>query len=120
MNTPVSKFLFWIPRVLTIPFALFLSLFALDAFGGEDSIWMQIVGFIIQLLPTALVVVALVVAWRWEWVGAVLFAALGVWYITMTHGKFDWVTYAVISGSLFLISFLFILSRAYGRQPSEQ
>ena len=32
MNRPIRQFLFWSPRVLTILFALFLSLFALDVF----------------------------------------------------------------------------------------
>ncbi len=39
MKRPMKQFLFWSPRVLTILFALFLSLFALDVFGEGYGFW---------------------------------------------------------------------------------
>ena len=33
MNTKPKRVLYWIPRALTILFALFISVFALDVFG---------------------------------------------------------------------------------------
>jgi len=35
---------------------------------------------LIHLLPTAVLAVVLAVAWRWEWVGAVLLAVAGALY----------------------------------------
>jgi hypothetical protein len=110
MNDRFGRVLHWTPRILGILFALFISIFALDVFGQGYSFGETIVALIMHLVPTALVVVVLLIAWRWEWAGAVLFAALGAWYLLMTRGRFDWLTYLLISGPLFLIGALFLVS----------
>lgn len=106
---------YWTPRVLGILFAVFISVFALDVFGAGYSFWETLGALIMHLIPTALVVVALVIAWRWEWAGAALFVALGVWYVIMAWGKFDWMTYLLIPGPLFLIGVLFLVGWLYRR-----
>jgi hypothetical protein len=105
--TSSTQWLFWVPRILCILFALFLSLFALDVFGEGYDLWQTIVALAMHLIPTGLVLVALAVAWRWEWVGGVLFFLLGVLYVALAWGRFDWTTYLVIAGPLFLIGALF-------------
>ena len=55
----------------------------------------------------------LVLAWKWEWVGAVFFAALGIFYIVWAWGAFHWSAYASISGPLFLLAILFLLGWTY-------
>lgn len=95
-------------------FALFLSLFALDVFDGQHGFWEMVLGFIIHLLPsTLLVLVVLIFAWRREWIGAVLFIALGLFYIIWSWGKFHWSAYVSISGPLFLVGILFYLNWRY-------
>jgi len=108
-----KSLIFWTPRILGILFALFLALFAFDVFGEGYGFWGTMVAFLIHLLPTFLVLVAVAVAWRWEWVGTVLFFGLGVGYIVMAWGKFEWVTYLTISGPLFLVGLLFLVNRLY-------
>jgi hypothetical protein len=110
MNQSVKRVVFWTPRILCLLFAIFISLFALDVFGEGYGFWGTIVAFIMHLIPTAIVLVVLAVAWRWEWIGAVLFAALGIWYIVMAWGKFDWITYLLIAGPCFLIGALFLVN----------
>jgi hypothetical protein len=119
MKEKGKRLTYWAPRVLGILFALFISLFALDVFGEGYSFGEMIVAFIMHMVPTALVVVALVVAWRWEWAGAILFAALGAWYIVMSRGRMDWLTCLLIPGPLFLIAALF-LSNWLRRQTASQ
>ena len=41
----MRKFILWAPRVLSILFILFISIFALDAFEEGMPLWKQIVGF---------------------------------------------------------------------------
>jgi len=72
--------LFWSPRILCIGFAIFVSLFALDVFGEGLGFWQTGQALLIHLLPTAVLAVVLAVAWRWEWVGAVLLAVAGALY----------------------------------------
>ena len=109
----VKRIVFWLPRILCVLFALFISLFALDVFGEGYGFWETIVAFLIHLVPTALVLITLAIAWRWEWIGAILFVALGVWYIIMAWGKFEWTTYLLIAGPLFLIGALFLVNWLY-------
>jgi len=110
MRSRSKEFNYWSPRILGILFAVFISLFALDVFGEGYGLWETILALLIHLVPTYLVVIALVLAWRWEWIGAVLFIGLGIFYIIWTWGKFPWVTYVTISGPLFLVGFLFLVN----------
>ena len=45
-----------------------------------------------------------------EWIGAVLFAALGAAYLVMAWGKVHWAAFVFISGPLALIGILFLLN----------
>lgn len=105
--------LLWLARILGILFALFLSLFAFDVFGMEGSLGEKIVGFLIHLVPTYLVLIAVAIGWRWPWMGGLLFFALGALYLVVA--PVQWSAYLVITGSLALIGLLFLLGWATGR-----
>ncbi len=109
MNVKSKQVLFWAPRGLTILFAAFLSLFALDVFSETQGFGETIFALLMHLIPTGLVMLALSIAWRWEWVGAILFGALAVFY-ALWSGRFDWSL--VISGPLLLIAILFLVNTA--------
>lgn len=113
MTTCAMRALYWAPRILGILLAVFLSLFALDVFGGGYSPLQTIGALLLHLVPTFLVLVALAVAWRWEWIGAVLFGALAVLYLFMTWGRFPLGVYVSVSGPLALTGFLFLLNWIY-------
>lgn len=80
MSHLAARILFWTPRTLTILFAVFLGLFALDVFDEGYSAWQTAIAFFIHLIPAALVLLILLLAWKWEWIGAVLYAAAAVLY----------------------------------------
>jgi hypothetical protein len=113
MNLKTKRIMIWTPRFLSILFAIFVSLFALDVFSEDYGIWETIVALLIHLVPTYLILIALTLAWRWEWVGAVAFIALGVFYLIWSWGEFEWVTYLVISGPLILVGVLFLVNWVY-------
>ncbi len=110
MKPPFRAILFWSPRVLTLLYAVFLSLFALDVFGEGHGFWKTIVALFMHLIPTWIVLVVLAVSWRWEWVGAVLFAALALFYayVAVGRGHPEWTL--VISGPLVLVGGMFLLN----------
>jgi hypothetical protein len=56
------------------------------------------------------VIVGLLIASRWEWIGGILFLALGILYIVIFRGPSDWPAYLTISGPLFLVGILFLLN----------
>jgi len=124
MKKPGRGVWFWAPRILTILVALFLSVFAFDVFEGKKAFLEILAALVLHLIPTFLVVVLLVLAWRRELIGVVAFAGLAIAYVGFFWGRFPWVAYAAISGPLLLVSVLFLLSwrqrvraRAAGQQP---
>lgn len=68
----------WTPRILCILGILFVSLFALDAFDSNLTIWQQIGSFLIHLIPTFILLGILLVAWKWEKVGGIILIVLGL------------------------------------------
>jgi hypothetical protein len=115
MKTPLTRLLFWTPRILCILFAGFISLFAADVLGQGNGFWQTMLALFMHLIPTWIVLIVLAIAWRREWVGAIVFVLLGVVYLVHFWGRFPWATYLVISGPLFLIGILFSLDWFCGR-----
>jgi hypothetical protein len=91
-------------------FAGLISLFALDVFEEHRGFWNVTFALLMHLIPTGILLLLLALSWRWEWVGGLLFPALGVFYLVTFWGRFHWSAYAVISGSLFLLGGLFLIS----------
>lgn len=108
-----NRTLFWLPRALSILFAAFISLFALDVFGEGYGAGAAMLALLIHLIPTYLIVIALVVAWRREWLGGALFLGLAVLYLIMSGGE-SW----IITAPLLLIGALFVGSWIYRQQTA--
>jgi hypothetical protein len=114
----VPRLLFWSPRLLSIVFALFLSVFALDVFREGQGFWPTALALFMHLIPALLVAAVLAVAWRHELFGAVVFGLLGLLYILWAWGRFHWSAYAVISGGLFAVGLLFLFDHLLRRRPA--
>ena len=117
MRVFTKRALFWAPRILCILFAVFVSMFALDVFGEGYGFWETVGAFLIHLVPTYIVVIALVVAWHREWIGSILFIGLAVFYLVWSRGRFPWVTYLAMAGPLFLVGVLFLVNWLYRVGP---
>jgi hypothetical protein len=72
------QILHWSPRILCIMAILFVSLFALDAFDPRLTLLQQIGGFLIHLIPSFVLLACLIVAWKWELIGGVILASIGI------------------------------------------
>jgi MFS family permease len=120
MKRPVKRLLFWAPRILCILFAVFVSLFALDVFGEGYGFWGTMLALLMHLIPTGVILIVLAISWRWEWVGGILFTALGALYLAMFWGRFDWSAYLLISGPLFLVGALFLINWLYRAELRTQ
>ncbi len=104
-----SAYLQWSARILTLSFALFISLFAFDVFDERQGFWTTVLALLMHLTPTLLILALLGLAWNRSWIGAIFFALLGIGYLVWAHGRFERMVYLVIAGPLFLISILFLL-----------
>ena len=110
--------LFWAPRALSILFIAFLSMFALDVFADNLGFWRTLLALTIHLLPSLVLIAALAAAWRWEWIGAVVYAAAGTLYVMTVLPrrlpapwiKLQWIAAiglpAFVIGALFLVNWL--------------
>lgn len=117
MKTRKNGFLYWVPRVLGIVMILFLALFSFDVFDMEGTLWEKIGGFLIHNIPSFILIVLLVISWRWEWVGAVGYTLLGLAY-SLTNLTEHWSAHALISGPLILIGLLFLFSWLRSRRDA--
>ena len=108
--TRTSSWLLWGPRVAGLALAVFLGLFALDAFDGRSFVE-ALPAFAIHLIPSLLVLAVVAIAWRLEWIGGIGFISLAVLYAVRVHGRVDWI--AAISGPLVLVGVLFLVSWRY-------
>ncbi len=114
------KLFHWLPRILCIIAILFISMFALDSFEGNISIWQKLAGFAIHLIPSYILTVFLLIAWKWERIGGILFIVIGLAFapFIITHNyamnhSIWWTSLVVLTinlpfivvGGLFLLSY---------------
>ena len=108
MNVRSARLLLWSPRILGILMCLFLSLFAFDAFEGGRTFIQSLPDFAIHLAPMPLLLAVVALAWRWEWVGALVFSGAAMAYAVFARDHLDWILF--ISGPLLIIGMLFLFS----------
>lgn len=73
-----SKVFYWTPRILVILSILFISLFALDSFSPALTFWQNTAAFLIHLVPSFILLGLLVIAWKWEKAGGIIFTIFGL------------------------------------------
>ena len=61
-------------------------MFALDVFSEERGLWRILAALSIHLIPSSVLIAGLILAWRWEGIGAALYAAAGVHYVATAVG----------------------------------
>jgi glucose-6-phosphate-specific signal transduction histidine kinase len=112
MTSTTRRALAWAPRALCIAFILFISLFALDVFGRGAGFWRTLVDLCLHLIPSFVLAAMLILAWRWEWIGALMSASLGVlflwWNSNYRHNAS--VDVLIIAGPLFALAVLYLLN----------
>jgi hypothetical protein len=115
MSTLSKRTLLWTPRALSMAFAAFLSLFALDVFSEDLGVWQTILALAMHLIPVLVVILVLILAWRWEWIGAVLYLIAGLAYVAVAASlvlppatRMSWIL--TIAGPAFVIAILFMVN----------
>ncbi len=82
-----KRVLFWAPRALSLAYIAFLSLFALDVFGEGFGFWKTLLALVIHLAPSFVLLGILALAWRREWLGALLFTTVGLGFGLMALSR---------------------------------
>ena len=116
MTRTTASVVLWAPRIAGIGVALFLALFALDAFNGK-SFLTAVPDFLIHLAPAFGVLAIVALAWRFPLIGAAALPMLAIGYGFMVRWRLDWV--AVIGGPLVVVGLLFFASwRLHAAAPA--
>lgn len=95
LNTILLFLILWIPRILCV-FVTGLVLFLGD------------------FIPALLLIIFLILSWRWSWIGGIIFLFAEVAYL-ISKNHWD----AMIYIPLFLIGVLFLLSWFYRKEIKE-
>ena len=87
----------------------------MDVFGEHLGFWMTTEALTMHLIPCFVLIAGLVLAWKREWIGAVLYAMAGllyvIWVMSMSRPvpfatRFLWAV--CIAGPAFFIAALFL------------
>jgi hypothetical protein len=93
--------------------------FALDAFEPGQTIWQQLLAFIIHLIPSIILIALLIVAWKWEKTGGIILSIVGLvigFFLfrgNYRHNHSLWSSISIVMAlafPFFLSGILFILS----------
>jgi len=110
----INKFIYWTPRILCILFIAFLALFSLDIFDLKLGFWQTVLGLFMHNIPSLILLVVLLISWKYEIVGAIAFFLAGLLYIIMLlMNPFEWYMLSwmlTIAGPAFLIGILFLIN----------
>jgi hypothetical protein len=118
MKTSIKIFK-WLPRIFCILAILFISMFALDSFSPEHTIWQQLGTFFIHLIPTYVLIALFIVAWKWEKIGGIIFIVIGlalspfVFMLNYNRTQSVWISLyiiAIITLPFVVVGILFIIS----------
>ena len=73
-----TKILYWTARILCILAILFISLFALDSVSSERTFWQNATALLMSLIPSFVLLAALIIAWKWEKTGGIILTIIGL------------------------------------------
>lgn len=69
-----KNIIYWTPRILAILAILFMMIFSLDCFEGEAK--KVLICLAMHNIPAFIIIIVLVIAWKYELIGGVLFVAI--------------------------------------------
>jgi hypothetical protein len=107
-TTNVRNVFYWTPRILSILLISFLAIFAFDVFIPGQTVMYYVVALIIHLIPNFVLLGLLLLSWKYEKVGGILFLILGICFTLLFNTYKTPLTFMVTSLPIFLIGGLFL------------
>jgi hypothetical protein len=120
MHPRISKWIYWTPRILSILFVLFLAMFSLDVFDESNNYTFgeTILALFIHNIPSLVLLIILIISWKYEIVGGISFILAGLLYVYLVLSNLfnnsfhiymlSWIL--EIAGPAFLIGGLFLVN----------
>ena len=106
-----------VARLVGFAFAAFLSVFAMDVFAEPGTVLEILTALLMHLIPTFLVLAVVLISWKREWLAALLFILLDVFYISITWNRVPWVGFGVITALILMLALVYFFAwKARGKQ----
>lgn len=116
----LAKIIHWAPRLAAVLIIFFVTLFSLDVFEMEASPLELLGAFLLHSLPSIIMIVLLLFAWRRPVVGFITFLLAGLFFMRFVILGRDLGHFLLFSGPLLLISAMFYIDwRWIKPQPSN-
>lgn len=123
MKVSRDAVLTWAPRIFGLGLSLFLGVISLDAMGRGPDVMETAVALSMGFIPAAIILVTVIVAWKHELVGAIVFAALAIFYVVTSIGHLSWILVIgsplVIAAALYFIGWRYRTNEKLARSPKE-
>jgi len=108
----------WAARILSVLFIAFLTLFSFDVFGEGTGLGQEILAFLLHNVPSFVLIILLIVAWKHELAGGVMIALVGLaasaYFFSLNYARSHSVSTglraAVIGAPFVVVGLLFIIS----------
>jgi hypothetical protein len=107
-HTVRRRAILWVPRILALAFILFISIFALDVFDSSYTPSELAFALVVHLLPSLMLITALVIAWLFPATGGIFFLALSAFSLYFFATYRHPVSFIVISLPPLALGLLFI------------
>jgi len=103
-------------------------MFSLDAFHAGIPLKNQILDWLMHMIPSFVLIIVLIIAWKWENIGGIIFLSIGlafspyVFWGNYTHNHSIWLSLVIIliiTIPFILVGLLFMLSYHTKRKAAE-
>ena len=102
----------WMARVLCVLALAFISLFALDVFSEGAGLGQKIVAFLLHMIPSFVLIIALIIAWKHELVGGILITLIGLasstYVYSLNYGRSHSVSMGLRSAAMIGVPFVIV------------
>ena len=93
-----------------------MIVFSFDVFGGEESFGLKMLGFLIHNIPVLILIVILIIAWKWETAGGALFILASISGTVFFHSFSGNPGSLIVISPFLLIGILFIIHDLFYRR----
>ena len=102
----------WTARVLCVLAVAFISLFALDVFSEGVGLGQKMVAFLLHMIPSFVLIIFLIIAWKHELVGGILITLIGLvsstYVYSLNYGRSYSVSVGLRSAAMIGVPFIIV------------
>lgn len=115
-----NNFIFWLPRIILILLILFISIFSFDVFEGNNTIIEKLIDLFMHLIPTLILIILLVIAWKKPFIGFILLIITGTFSIFFFNINKNPYVILILILPQYIIGLLFLLDYKYNSKKSKK